>query len=66
MLVSDDDAQSEVVAFRALRFLNGAVAHLDGQRYRAYRQRIGLISAGFARGGHKALGKVGEIGLVKE
>ena len=51
LLVADDDAQAEIVAFGALRFLHRAVAHLDRQRDRADGERVGLIGAGAAGGG---------------
>ncbi len=66
LLASDDDAQAEVVAFRALGFFDGAVAHLDGQRDRTNRERIGLIGAGAARGIHEAFGELGEVGLIEK
>ena len=66
MLVADDHAQPEIVALGALRFLNGAVANLDRERYRADRERISLIGAGAARGSHQAFGELGEVGLVEK
>ena len=66
MLVADDHAQPEIVALGALRFLNGAVANLDRERYRADRERISVIGAGAARGSHQAFGELGEIGLVEK
>ena len=66
LFVADDDAQPEVVAFGALRFLDRAVAHLDRKRHRADRKRVGLIGAGPLCGSHKTLGEVGEVGLVEK
>ena len=48
------------------RFLDLAVAHLDRQRHRAHRDRIGGIGAGAARGRHQALGEIGERGLIEQ
>ena len=66
LLAADNDAQPEVVAFGTLRFLDGAVAYLDGKRHRADRKRVGLIGAGLPCGNHETLGEVGEVGLVKK
>ncbi len=46
LLLADQDAQPEIVAFGALQFLDGAVAHLDRQRHAAHGDRVGLVGAG--------------------
>ena len=66
LLVADQHAQADVVALGALRFLNGAVAHIDGQRDRAHGDRVGLVGAGAARGGNEPFSKFGEGGLIEE
>ena len=66
LLVADDDAQPKVVALGALQFLDGAVAHLDRKRDRTHGERVGLIGAGAARGGHETFGEIGEVGLVEK
>ena len=66
LLVADDDAQAEIVAFGALQFLDRAVAHLDRQRDRANGQRVGLIGAGAAGGADESFGKIGEVGLIEK
>ena len=66
LLVANDNAQAKVVSLGALRFLDGAVAHINRKRYRAHGERVGLIGAGAARGGHEAFGEIGEVGLVKK
>ena len=66
LLVADDDAQADIVAFGALRFLDRAVAHVDRQRHRAHGDGVGLIGAGAARGGNEPFGKIGEGGLIEE
>ena len=66
LLVADQHAQADVVAFGALRFLDRAVAHVDRQRHRAHRDRIGLVGAGAPRRGDEAVGEIGEGGLIEE
>ncbi len=63
---ADQDAQAEIVAFGALAFLHRAVAHLDRQRHRAHRHRVGGVGAGRARGLDQPLGAVGQGGLVEQ
>ncbi len=63
---ADEHAQPDVVAFGALRLLDGAFAHADVQRHRAHRHRIGGIGAGAARGGHETLGKIRQSCLVEK
>ena len=57
---ADQHAQADVVALRAFRFLDGAVAHLDRLRHRAHRHRIGRIGAGGARGLQQTFRKRGQ------
>ena len=66
LAAADQHAQAEIVALGALAFLHGAVAHLDRQRHRAHRDRVGGIGAGGAGGLHQALGALGEGGLVEQ
>ena len=66
LAAADQHPQADVVAFGALRFLDRAVAHLDRERDRAHRDRIGGIGAGAAGGGHQPFGKIGERGLIEK
>ena len=66
LLPADEDAQADVVAFGALRFLDRAVAHLDRQRHAAHGDRVGLVGAGALGGGDETFGEIGEGGLVEE
>ena len=63
---ADQHAQAHVVAFGALGFLDLAVAHLDRERDRAHRDRVGGVRAGAARGGDQAFGEFDERGLVEQ
>ena len=65
-LLADQHAQTHVVAFGALTFLNRAIAHLDRCRDRAHRDRIGGIRACPPRRVNEAFGKVDERGLVEQ
>ena len=66
LLMADQHAQADVVALGALRFLDGAVAHVDGERDRAHGDGIGLVGAGAACGGNESFSKFGEGGLIEE
>lgn len=66
LLMADQHAQADVVALGALQFLDGAVAHVDGERDRAHGDGIGLVGAGAACGGNKSFSKFGEGGLIEE
>ena len=66
LLVADDDAQADIVAFGALRFLDRAVAYIDRERNRTHGDRVGFIGAGAARGRDQAAGEIGEGGLIEE
>ena len=46
LALADQHAQSDIVAFRTLGFLDPSVAHLDALRNAAHRDRIGGIGAG--------------------
>ena len=48
------------------RFLDRAVAHLDRERHRAHRHRVGGVGAGGARGLDQPLGALGQRGLVEQ
>ena len=63
---ADEDAQPEIVAFGALRLLDGAFAHVDRERYRAHRKSVGLIGARAPRGGDETLGEIGDGGLIEK
>jgi hypothetical protein len=56
--MADKNAKPNIVAFRALRFLDRAIAQFDGKRHRAYRHGIGLIGAGALGGGDQPFGKI--------
>ena len=66
LAAADKDAQPQIVAFRALALLDRAVAHLDRQRHRAHRDRVGGVGAVRTRGLHQPLGAVGERGLIEQ
>ena len=53
LALSDQHAQSDIVAFGAFGFLDAPVAHLDALRDAAHRHRVGGIGAG-------ALGRLDE------
>ena len=63
---ADEDAQTDVVAFGALGFLDRAFAHADRKRHRAHRDRVGGIGAGAARRGDQTFGEIGQSGLVEK
>ena len=63
---ADEDPQTQVVAFRALRFFDAAVAYLDGKGKRPYGDRVGLIGAGRLRRLEQALGTGDQQVLVKK
>ena len=50
----------------ALRFLDGAVAHLDRERDAAHGDGVGRVGAGAPGGGDQAFGEIGEGGLIEE
>ena len=66
LLAPDENAQADIVAFGALQFLDGVVAHLHRKRHRAHRERVGLVGAGAPRGGNKPFGEIGEGGLIEK
>ncbi len=66
LAAADQHAQAEIVSLGAFAFLHGAVAHLDRQRNRAHRHRVGGVGAGRAGGLHQALGALGEGGLIEQ
>ena len=66
LLAPDQHAQADVVALGALGLLDVAVAHLDRERHRAHRDRVGRVGAGLARGRDQAFGKRDERGLIEE
>ena len=64
--LSDQHAQADIVAFRALGFLDAAVAHLDALRDAAHRDRIGGIGAGAFRGLDQPLRERRQRGLIEQ
>ncbi len=66
LALADQHAQAEIVAFRALRFLDRALAQFERERQRAHRHGVGGIGAGRARGLDQPFGVVGEGGLVEQ
>jgi len=64
--MADENAQTNIVAFGTLRFLDRAVADLDDLRRRTHRYGIGLVSAGAPRGVDEASGKTQKSGLIEK
>ncbi len=55
LALAHEHAQADVVAFRALGFLDAAVAHFDPLRNAAHGDRVGCIRAGAPGGLDQAL-----------
>jgi len=66
LLPADENAQTDIVALGALRFLDRAVAHLDRKRHRTHGDCIGLTGAGAVRGGNETAGEIGKRGLIEQ
>ncbi len=66
LLAPDQHAQTDIVAFGALRFLDRAIAHIDRQRHRTHGDRIRGVGPGAARGADEAVGKIGKGGLIEQ
>ena len=66
LTLADQHAQAHVVALGALACFDRAVAHLDGERDPAHRDRIGRIRSRVAGGGDEAFGERDERRLVEE
>ncbi len=66
LALADQHAQPDIVAFRALGFLDAAVAHLDALRYAAHRDRVGCIRAGALGGLDQALRQRRERRLIEQ
>ena len=71
LALAHQHAQAQIVALRAFGFLHRAVAHLDSQRHRAHRHRVGGIGAGLARGRRPGArrgraGRSGRTGIWRE
>ena len=66
LALPDQHAQSDIVAFGALGFLDAAVAHFDALRDAAHRDRVGRISAGAFGGLDQALRQRRERRLVEQ
>ena len=63
---ADQNAQTDIVTFGALRFLDAAVANFDALRHAAHRHRIGGIRARLLRGLDKTLRQIGERALIEQ
>ena len=66
LALSDQHAQSDIVAFRAFGFLDASVAHLDALRNAAHRDRVGGIRAGAFGRLDQALRQRAERGLIEQ
>ena len=66
LALSDQHAQADIVAFRALGFLDAAVAHFDALRNAAHRDRVRGIGAGAFGGLDQALRQRRERRLVEQ
>ena len=66
LLLPDQHAQADIVAFRALGFLDRSFAHFDRLRHAAGGDGVGGVSAGAARGFDQPFGQFGQGGLVEE
>ena len=58
LLVADQHAQTDIVAFGALQDLDRAVTHVDRQRDRTHGDGIGGVGAGAARGARDRRGRI--------
>ena len=63
---SHQHAQSDIVAFRALGFLDASVAHLDALRNAAHRHRVGGVRAGASGGLDQTLRQRAQGGLIEQ
>ena len=66
LAASHQHPQSDIIAFRALGFLDPSVAHLDALGNAAHRHRIGGIRAGAPGGLDQALRQRAEGGLIEQ
>ena len=66
LALSHQHAQAEIVAFGAFGFLHRPVAHLDGQRQRAHRHRVGGVGAAAKGGFHQPFGALEQGGLIEQ
>ncbi len=66
LALSDQHAQSDIVAFRALGFLDAAVAHLDALRNAAHRHRVGGVRAGAPGRLDQPLRQRAQRGLIEQ
>ena len=66
LALSDQYAQSDIVAFGALGFLDPAIAHLDALRDAAHRNRVGGVRAGALGGLDQPLRQRRERRLVEQ
>ena len=66
LALPDQHAQSDIVAFRALGFLDASVAHLDALRNAAHRDRVGGVGAGALGGLDQALRQRAQRGLIEQ
>ena len=66
LLLADQDAKPDIVAFRTLRFVDRAIAQFDGKGHRPHRHGISLVGAGAFGGGDQLLGKIQQCGLIEQ
>ncbi len=66
LALADQHAQSDVVAFRALGFLDASIAHLDALRDAAHRNRIRSVGAGAPGGLDEALRQLAQRRLIEQ
>jgi hypothetical protein len=64
--MTDENAKADIIAFRALRFFDRAIAQFYRKRHRAHGNRIGLVGASAPRGCDKPFGKIHERGLIEK
>ena len=66
LALSDQHAQADIVAFRALGFLDASVAHLDALRNAAHRDRVGGVGAGALGRLDQPLRQRAQRGLIEQ
>ena len=66
LALSDQHAQSDIVAFGAFGFLDAPVAHLDALRDAAHRHRVGGVGAGAFGGLDEALRQRAQRRLIEQ
>ena len=66
LALADQHAQTDIVAFGALGFLDPPVTHLDALRDAAHRDRVGRIGAGALGGLDQTLRQGRKRGLIEQ